>query len=134
MKKFIIFAFVLLLIAGGVFLFIRSRANSNKKDFTRVAVEKGTIVEKAPAIGKIAPDYEIVVKSQVSGIIDQTTVQGINEALLVQGGNGNTTDIDLISIQGTNNAVVYREGDGNTADIDQTTAQGINKTLSLIHI
>ncbi len=70
MKKFIIFAFVLLLIAGGVFLFIRSRANSNKKDFTRVAVEKGTIIEKALAIGKIDPDYEIVVKSQVSGIVD----------------------------------------------------------------
>ena len=70
MKKFIIFAFVLLLIAGGVFLFIRSRAKSNNKDFTRVAVEKGTIVEKALAIGKIDPDYEIVVKSQVSGLVD----------------------------------------------------------------
>ena len=70
MKKIFIFAFVLLLIAGGVFLFIRSRANSNKNDFTRVAVEKGTIIEKALAIGKIDPDYEIVVKSQVSGIVD----------------------------------------------------------------
>lgn len=70
MKKLLIFAFVILVIAGGVFLFIRSRAKSNNKDFTRVAVEKGTIVEKALAIGKIDPDYEIVVKSQVSGIVD----------------------------------------------------------------
>jgi len=70
MKKFIIFVFVILVIAGGVFLFLRSKSNNKKTEFTRVAVEQGTIVEKALAIGKIDPDFEIVVKSQVSGIVD----------------------------------------------------------------
>ena len=69
MKKLVVI--VLILAAAGVGYFLINK-NGNGKDelFKRVAVEQGTIVEKALAIGKIDPDYEIVVKSQVSGIVD----------------------------------------------------------------
>ncbi len=68
MKKLVVIVLVLA-VAGGIFYVRKERENSHER-FKRVAVEQGTVVEKALAIGKIDPDYEIVVKSQVSGIVD----------------------------------------------------------------
>lgn len=70
MKK-LIFAVVICLILGSSFFFVKKlRSNDGNGKFTLVAVEKGTIVEKALAIGTIGPKHEIVVKSQVSGIVE----------------------------------------------------------------
>ena len=69
MKKLIIGIIVIVVAGGGYFLYARKQ-NGKTDAFKKVAVEQGTIVEKALAIGKIDPDYEIVVKSQVSGIVD----------------------------------------------------------------
>ena len=72
MKKFLIFLGIVLIIASGGFYYYKHHKSNGKQDkYKRVAVEKGTIVEKALAIGKIDPDYEIVVKSQVSGIVEK---------------------------------------------------------------
>lgn len=70
MKK-LIFAVVICLVLGSSFFFVKKlRSNDGKGKFTLVAVEQGTIVEKALAIGTIGPKHEIVVKSQVSGIVE----------------------------------------------------------------
>ncbi|MCE5270710.1 efflux RND transporter periplasmic adaptor subunit [bacterium] len=70
MKK-LIWTLVILLVLGGSFFFVKKlRSNDDKSKFTTVAVEKGAIVEKALAIGSIGPKHEIVVKSQVSGIVE----------------------------------------------------------------
>lgn len=69
MKKLVVIVLVLAVAGGGYYLLGRN-GNGNEELFKKVAVETGTIVEKALAIGKIDPDYEIVVKSQVSGIVD----------------------------------------------------------------
>jgi len=71
MKKYIFILAALLVVGGGVFLFVRSKSNGKVDKFKKVAVGKSTIVEKALAIGKIDPVFEIVVKSQVSGIVDE---------------------------------------------------------------
>ena len=70
MKKFII---ILVILAAAVSLgayYKFKNGKDEKNGLKRVPVELGTIVEKALAIGKIDPDYEIVVKSQVSGIVE----------------------------------------------------------------
>jgi len=46
-------------------------SNKDNDKLKRVPVELGSIVERALAIGKIDPEYEIVVKSQVSGIVEK---------------------------------------------------------------
>jgi HlyD family secretion protein len=70
MKKLIIFGSVILVLGLSVFFFVRAKSSGKDKKITRVAVEQGTIVEKALAIGSIGPKHEIVVKSQVSGIVE----------------------------------------------------------------
>ena len=69
MKKWVIAILVLVVAGGGIFIYAKKK-NGKEETHKKVAVETGTIVEKALAIGKIDPDYEIVVKSQVSGIVD----------------------------------------------------------------
>ncbi|MFC1544851.1 efflux RND transporter periplasmic adaptor subunit [Gemmatimonadota bacterium] len=69
MKKLVIGLLIVVVAGGGIYLYAKKR-NDKEEAYKKVAVEQGTIVEKALAIGKIDPDYEIVVKSQVSGIVD----------------------------------------------------------------
>lgn len=69
MKKLVVIILIIV-VAGGIYYVRAKNGNGDQERFKRVAVEQGTIVEKALAIGKIDPDYEIVVKSQVSGIVD----------------------------------------------------------------
>jgi HlyD family secretion protein len=68
MKKFIAIGVVVVLIAAGV---VYGTRGSNDKDGggARVAVSKGTIVDKALATGQIVPREEVQVKSQISGIV-----------------------------------------------------------------
>jgi HlyD family secretion protein len=69
MKKLVVIVLILAAAGAGYFL-INKNANGKDELFKRVAVEQGTIVDKALAIGSIYPVYEIVVKSQVSGIVE----------------------------------------------------------------
>lgn len=71
MKKFIIGFIVLAIIGAGVFFFIRNGASKENTNFTEITVERGDLTEKALAVGKIDPDHEIVIKSQVSGIVEK---------------------------------------------------------------
>ncbi len=71
MKKVLIVFVALLVVGAAVFAFVRAKSNGKDKELKRVAVEEGTIVEKALAMGTIGPEHEIVVKSQVSGIVEK---------------------------------------------------------------
>ncbi len=62
-------------IGTGAFLFVSKNAAAKSGGITSVAVEKGTIVDKALAVGQIVPDQEIQVKSQISGIVKETYVE-----------------------------------------------------------
>jgi len=68
MKKVILAGAALLLIAAGVVYGTRG-ANGKSEGGTRVRVERGAIVDKALATGRIVPREEVQVKSQISGIV-----------------------------------------------------------------
>ncbi|MFH1277214.1 MAG: efflux RND transporter periplasmic adaptor subunit [Candidatus Eisenbacteria bacterium] len=68
MKKLLIIGLVLVLAAVGVVYGTRS-SNGKEGGGKRVAVERGSIVDKALATGQIVPRQEIEVKSQISGIV-----------------------------------------------------------------
>lgn len=59
----------------GAFFLMSKNAAAKNGGLTTVAVEKGTIVDKALAVGQIVPDQEIQVKSQISGIVKETYVE-----------------------------------------------------------
>ncbi|UCD18167.1 MAG: efflux RND transporter periplasmic adaptor subunit, partial [Candidatus Zixiibacteriota bacterium] len=67
-KKILFIAFIVILVGGVLFFAINGSA---KKDngFQTVMVEKGSIIDKALAVGKIEPKKEISVKSKISGIV-----------------------------------------------------------------
>jgi HlyD family secretion protein len=69
MRRGLIVAGVLV-VAGGVTAALYSKANSsNANGFKTVPVTRGSVVEKALAIGAIKPKREIAVKSKISGIV-----------------------------------------------------------------
>ncbi len=68
MRKGLIAAGVLV-VAGGVTAVLHSKSSVNDNGFKTVAVERGSVAEKALAIGAIRPKREIAVKSKISGIV-----------------------------------------------------------------
>ena len=69
MRKGLIAAGVLVM-AGGVTAVLYSRSSTSKVNgFKTVAVTRGSVTEKALAIGAIRPKREIAVKSKISGIV-----------------------------------------------------------------
>src|SRR5258706_143462 len=70
MKKKLIIISVLVVGIGvtGYFLFGNSKETTDPS-LTKIKVQKGTIVEKALAVGTIEPENEISIKSKVSGVV-----------------------------------------------------------------
>jgi HlyD family secretion protein len=60
--------------AIGLFLYSRN-ASAKQEGLKTVDIVKGTVVDKALAVGQIVPDQEIQVKSQISGIVSKTFVE-----------------------------------------------------------
>lgn len=74
-KKLILVALVLVVVAGGVFLFVKNGAASKDSDLKTEAAFIGSIVDKALAVGHIEPKREIEVKSKIGGLIRQIFVE-----------------------------------------------------------
>lgn len=71
-KRFLFWTFLLLIISVGGF-FVYSYSNTETDENTSiqtVAVETGTVVEKALAVGTIEPETEIDIKSIIPGVVD----------------------------------------------------------------
>lgn len=76
LKRLIILFIIVAVVGGGVYLKLSSSAKNNEKNGLKlIKVERGDIVEKALAIGRIEPKKEIAVKSQISGIVKQVYVE-----------------------------------------------------------
>lgn len=74
LKKIIIIGAIVVFV--GVFLFLLLRGSGKKENtITTVKVEKGKIVDKALAIGRIEPENQIAVKSKISGIVKRVFVE-----------------------------------------------------------
>jgi HlyD family secretion protein len=68
MKKWLIISIGLIIIISLPWLYFH-KSNSKKKEAPFATVKKGTIVEKAQAIGYIKPRHYITVKSQINGTV-----------------------------------------------------------------
>src|SRR5258706_15355030 len=59
-------------VAIGIFTAVQAgKADGNKSGAGAVTVTRGTVIDKALAVGKIEPDVEVGVKSQVSGVVQK---------------------------------------------------------------
>src|SRR5829696_549766 len=74
LAKILVFLVIIAGITVGVYAVVR---NGQKKEggLKEVAVENGTIVEKAVAVGQIQPRQKFQVKSKISGIVRRALVQ-----------------------------------------------------------
>ncbi|MFH1891938.1 MAG: efflux RND transporter periplasmic adaptor subunit [Candidatus Zixiibacteriota bacterium] len=70
-KKITILAVIVLVVATAIFFVFSGSSSSNEQEFTLKTVEKGNVVDKAMAIGQIEPEHEVMVKSQISGIVSK---------------------------------------------------------------
>ncbi len=72
MKKKVIWSTlgVLVLVGGALFLIVGSKT-SDDDALPKVKATKGNIIDKALAVGTIEPEYEISVKSKVSGVVNK---------------------------------------------------------------
>ncbi len=124
MKKFIIFTVIALVLAGAAYLAFGS--NKEKETGLKfVDVTKGTIVDKALAIGRLEPRQEVQVKSKISGIV--TTLH-------VDIGDDVKAGDQLITISPNPTPIEYSEAKRllELADVDFKNAQTIflrNKEL-----
>ena len=75
MKKKIILSSAAVVVLGGIsFLFFGSNKSASENDLPKIKVARGTIVDKALAVGTIEPENEISVKSKVSGVVSRIFV------------------------------------------------------------
>jgi len=72
-KKILFIGFLVILVAAVLFFAVNGSAQKDDS-FQTVAVEKGTIVDKALAVGQIEPKKEISVKSKISGLVQRIYV------------------------------------------------------------
>ncbi|QQR72643.1 MAG: efflux RND transporter periplasmic adaptor subunit [Holophagales bacterium] len=72
--RIVIGSFAVGIVGAGAF-FLSQRAAAKSDGLTTVSVSRGTIVDKALAVGQIVPDQEIQVKSQISGIVKECFVE-----------------------------------------------------------
>jgi HlyD family secretion protein len=70
MKKRIVISSVAVVgVATAAILFFGSSKASKENDLPKVKVQRMTVVDKALAVGTIEPEFEISVKSKVSGVV-----------------------------------------------------------------
>jgi HlyD family secretion protein len=73
-KKIIIIGAIVVFVGGFLFLLLKG-SGKEENTITTVKVEKGRIVDKALAIGRIEPENQIAVKSKISGIVKKVFVE-----------------------------------------------------------
>ena len=74
MKKVIIIAIIVIVVAGIGYLIFKPTGDKNA-ELKLVEVTTGTIVDKALAVGQLEPRREIQVKSKISGIVQTLHVE-----------------------------------------------------------
>jgi HlyD family secretion protein len=73
-RKYAIIAVAVVLLGTAAFIITKSKNSGDKDAVASVNVQRGTIMEKALAIGTIEPENEISIKSQVSGAVKRLFV------------------------------------------------------------
>jgi len=74
LKKIGLVLLGLVVVAALVFMVFKRNGRTDNS-FKTVNIERGTIVDKALAIGRIEPDNEIAIKSKISGLVNKLFVE-----------------------------------------------------------
>ncbi|MBU0984764.1 MAG: efflux RND transporter periplasmic adaptor subunit [candidate division Zixibacteria bacterium] len=74
-KKIVLTLVAVVIVAAGVFLVVSNGSASKDEGPKTVAVEKGSIIDKALAVGRIEPKKQIAVKSKVGGLARRIFVE-----------------------------------------------------------
>lgn len=69
-KKILISSAAIVVLGGASFFFFGSNKSTSDAALQKIKVIKGTVVDKALAVGTIEPENEISVKSKVSGVVN----------------------------------------------------------------
>lgn len=75
MKKKVIIIGVIVVFLGGLMFLVVKPSGKNERSNNLVKVEKGSIIDKALAMGQIDPKNQISVKSKISGIVKKVFVE-----------------------------------------------------------
>lgn len=75
MLKKISLGIVILGVAAALVFMVFRRSGHTDASFQLVMVERGTIVDKALAIGQIEPENEIAIKSKISGLVKRLYIE-----------------------------------------------------------
>lgn len=75
MFKKILFGVIGIAVVAVLVFLVFNKEGSSDAQYTLVNVERGTIIDKAMAIGCIEPENEIAVKSKISGIVKKIYVE-----------------------------------------------------------
>lgn len=75
MKRLLIILVIAAAVAGGIFLFIRSRENGSKTTFVTEPVQRDSVSAVVTATGSLAAVTAVQVGSEVSGVIDKIYVE-----------------------------------------------------------
>lgn len=70
-SKIVLSTVVIVAVAGGAFMIFGGKNSGDENALPKVKVTRGTIVDKALAVGTIEPENEISVKSKVSGVVSK---------------------------------------------------------------
>lgn len=73
-RRWIIVGAIVVSMGAGAFLVGKSKADGSSEGPPSVKVAKGTIIEKALAVGTIEPENQISIKSRVSGVVKKLYV------------------------------------------------------------
>ena len=75
MKKLVFALIAVLLLGGGAYAYFKMAAPEEEQSAATATVRTDTLVEKALAVGQIAPRHEIAVKSKVSGTVARIYIE-----------------------------------------------------------
>jgi HlyD family secretion protein len=123
-KKIFIGVFILAVVAVFVFLVFKRNGQSDAT-YTLVNVERGTIIDKAMAIGRIEPENEIAVKSKIPGIVKR---------IFVEIGDNVTSGDPLVEIRPDPTPLEYAEAKRNLeiAEVSlQTARRNLDRSKNL---
>jgi HlyD family secretion protein len=70
-KKIVLSAAGLIVVGIAAFLIFGNSKSSGDNELPKVKVSRGTVIDKALAVGTIEPENEISIKSKVSGVVSR---------------------------------------------------------------
>ncbi|HAV22089.1 MAG TPA: efflux RND transporter periplasmic adaptor subunit [Bacteroidetes bacterium] len=70
-KRLVLSGAAVVVVGGAAYFFLGTSSSGSDEVLAKVKVQRATIVDKALAVGTIEPEFEISVKSKISGVVSR---------------------------------------------------------------